>query len=194
MSRLKPIPPEQLSGEQKLLYDEMQSGIKTSYQGVQVQRADGALIGPFNPWLHQPTIGEAIWNLNRTLAGQATLRASVFETVVLVVGRHFQAAYEVYSHLIFASKAGLTDEQLATILSGSRPVGLDEQEGCAYDVAQSLVRGGVLPYPCYQQALKLLGEKALAEIVYFAGFYALACMTMNAYDVLAPGANVDGTG
>ena len=67
------IPPAELSPEQKSLYDEMRKGIASNFNAFKVEREDGALMGPWNPWLHEPAIGKAIWDL--TLARPPTHRS-----------------------------------------------------------------------------------------------------------------------
>ena len=55
--RLPLIPPAELSPEQKALYDEMREGIASNFNASKVEREDGALMGPSNPWLHEPAKG-----------------------------------------------------------------------------------------------------------------------------------------
>ena len=43
-----------------------------------------------------------------------------------------------------------------------------------------------MPGPVYARALRQFGPRTLSELVHLCGFYALACMTMNAYDVAPP--------
>ena len=55
--RLPIIPPAELSSEQKPLYDDMREGIAKNFQGFVNIRDDGALLGPWNPWIHEPAFG-----------------------------------------------------------------------------------------------------------------------------------------
>jgi hypothetical protein len=50
--RLRPISPRQLSHEQRPLYQEMRAGIEGSFRGFTAIDESGALLGPWNPWLH----------------------------------------------------------------------------------------------------------------------------------------------
>ena len=47
----------------------------------------------------------------------------------------------------------------------------------------ALLDGGVLPGPTYQAAIKLLGQPALNELVFWVGLYASVAITLNAFDV-----------
>ena len=52
--RLPLLPPASLSPDQKDLYDDMVAVIEKNFGELVARRADGALIGPFNGWLHFP--------------------------------------------------------------------------------------------------------------------------------------------
>jgi hypothetical protein len=71
--RLPLIPPAELSPEQKSLCDEMRKGIASNFNAFKVEREDGALMGPWNPWLHEPAIGKAIWDLTLAMTANASL-------------------------------------------------------------------------------------------------------------------------
>ena len=184
--RLPLIPPDELTADQRPFYDEMQAGIAASYHGVQTADKRGALVGPFNPWLHEPDIGRAIWKLNRVLSAPSSIPERPREVATLVVGGRFRATYEFESHRIFATRAGFPSSTVDAIIAGRKPDGLTEEEACAYDFAAALCAGGVVPEPLYAEALRLFGPRTTSELVYLCGFYALACMTMNAYDVAGP--------
>ena len=67
LMRRPPISPEHLSAEQRDLYDDMVGVIERNFGEVIARRQDGALIGPFNGWLHFPWFGRPAWALNRSL-------------------------------------------------------------------------------------------------------------------------------
>jgi hypothetical protein len=82
--RLPLIPPADLTPEQKSLYDEMRKGIASNFNAFKVEREDGALMGPWNPWLHEPQIGKAIWDLTLAMTANATLKDNVRQIAILV--------------------------------------------------------------------------------------------------------------
>ena len=49
-----------LSPDQKKLYDDMADVIEKNFGELIARRSDGALIGPFNAWLHFPQFGGAL--------------------------------------------------------------------------------------------------------------------------------------
>ena len=120
--RLPLIAPADLTPEQKPLYDDMRAGISGSFSAFRTEAADGALIGPWNAWLHEPAIGKAIWNLTLAMTAQASLPDPIRQIVILVVGARFDAAYELYAHIAVAEKEGMTPARLATLCARHKPV------------------------------------------------------------------------
>jgi 4-carboxymuconolactone decarboxylase len=184
--RLPIIPPANLNSEQKPLYDDMRDGIAKNFQGFINIRDDGALLGPWNPWIHEPQFGKPVWELTKAMVTRPSLPPAVREVAILVTGAHFRSAYELYAHVIVAENRGLSDEKLATIVAGQRPVDLTRQEAVAYDVASALVGGGVLPELTYRGAVEQFGQRGAAELSYLVGLYCLVSVTLNTFDVPVP--------
>lgn len=184
--RLAPLPPESLDPAQRAFHDESVAFIKSSFSGFATQRADGALLGPWTAWLRQPAIGQATQALVAAVAKLDALPKRTHEIVILAVGAHFDAAYELYAHCAVAEQAGLGERQIASLAAGHKPDDLTDAEAVAFDCARRLARGGALPGYLYAAAHKHLGDDGVAHLTYLAGIYALVCMTLNAYDVPAP--------
>ena len=184
--RLPIIPPAELNAEQKPLFDDMKQGIATSFQGFVNIRDDGALLGPWNPWIHEPKFGKPVWDLVKAIASKPLLPGPVREVAILVTGSHFRSAYELYAHVIVAENRGLSDEKLATIVAGQRPIDLTRQEAVAFDFAFALVNGGVLPELTYRAAVQEFGEHGAAELSYLVGVYCMVSVTLNTFDVPVP--------
>src|SRR3954467_5386406 len=156
--RLPLLPPADLTPEQKSLYDAMRKGITANFNAFKVEREDGALMGPWNPWLHEPGIGKAIWDLTLAMTANASLQDNVRQVVILVVGARFDAAYEIYAHIAVAEQDGMKPERLATLAADLKPADLSPEESVAFDSAYCLVRGGVLPEPLYRLAVATFGQ------------------------------------
>ena len=189
--RLAPIPPDQLSENQRALDESLRAGIKAHLQGFVSERKDGALIGPFSPMLHFPQFGAPLWSFLTALTENSTLPKPAHEVAILVTGARFRSRYELYAHEHMAARAGLSDIKVATIVAGERPADLTEQESVAYDTASALGRGGQLPEATYRAALKCFGDAGVAELVHLIGAYCLVSVLLNAYDVSVPGREED---
>lgn len=187
--RLPPIPPQDLTNEQRPLYDDMRSGIQKGFKGFVAEDAGGALLGPWSPWLHDPKVGGAIWELTKALSAGAILPDPCRQIAILVTGAHFHAGYEIYAHVAVAQGDGLPDGTIAVIVAGQRPSSLPHEQALAYDTAAALCRGGVLPALNYKLALQAFGAGGVAELIYLVGLYCLVSVTLNGFDVSVPEAS-----
>jgi len=184
--RLPLIAPADLTAEQKPLYESMRKGIASNFNAFKVEREDGALMGPWNPWLHEPAIGKAIWDFTLAMTANATLADNVRQIAILVVGARFDAAYEIYAHIAVAEREGMKPERLATLVADLKPNDLSADESVAFDVAYALVRGGILPEPLYRLAIARFGQHGTNELIYLVGLYALVSTTLNGFNVPVP--------
>ena len=184
--RLPLIAPADLTPAQKPLYDDMRAGIAGNFNTFKTIREDGALMGPWNPWLHEPAIGKAIWDFTLAMTANASLKDNVRQIAILVVGARLDAAYEIYAHIAVAEHEGMTPERLATLVADVKPNDLSPEESVAYDVAYKLVRGGVLPEPLYALAVKTFGQHGANELIYLVGLYSLVSTTLNGFNVPVP--------
>jgi 4-carboxymuconolactone decarboxylase len=184
--RLPLIPPAQLTPQQRALYDEMRKGIASNFNAFKVEREDGALMGPWNPWLHEPGIGKAIWDFTLAMTANASLPDNVRQIAILVVGARFDAAYEIYAHIAVAEKEAMKAERLATLVANLKPNDLSAEESVAFDFAYALVRGCTLPEPIYRLAVQTFGQHGTNELIYLVGLYCLVSTTLNGFNVPVP--------
>lgn len=184
--RLPLISPADLTPEQKPLYDDMRSGIASNFNTFTALRDDGALMGPWNPWLHEPVIGKAIWDLTLAMTAKASLKDNVRQVAILVVGARFDAAYEIYAHIAVAEHEGMRPERLASMVANLKPADLGPEESVAFDFTYALVRGGTLPEPLYRLAIDTFGQHGTNELIYLVGLYSLVSVTLNGFNVPVP--------
>lgn len=190
--RLKPISPSELTAEQRVLFDQIQNLSKSLNRGFTMARDDGAMLGPYNPMLHFPQFGGAVWGVNTALSQHTTLPKPVHELAILVTGARFSARYELYAHEFTAAKAGLSQTKIAALAAGARPGDLTDEEAVAFDVATALTRGAQLPESTYQAAVSAFGEQGMGELLFLIGFYCLISVLLNGFDVPVPGRDSDG--
>jgi 4-carboxymuconolactone decarboxylase len=105
--RLPILDPSGLSDEQKPLYKDMRAGIESHFRGFVNTRPDGALLGPWNPWLSEPHFGKPVWELVKAMVSNPSLPTAVREVAILVTGSHFRSCCELYAHVLVAEQRGL---------------------------------------------------------------------------------------
>jgi hypothetical protein len=95
--RLPLLAPASLSSDQKDLYDDMVDVIEKNFGELVARRKDGALIGPFNGWLHFPQFGKPAWAFNRAMWEHSVPPGAIHQLVILTAAK-FGARYEIYGH------------------------------------------------------------------------------------------------
>jgi hypothetical protein len=185
--RLPNIPSDQVTSEQRPLFDKLNTGIMENLQGFTTQTSDGSLIGPFSALLHFPAYGTPVWDLFLTLAGSSVLPKAAREVVILATAARFGSLYELYSHEAVAARSGLSASKIRTIAACERPSDLTGDESIAYDMAAVLNRGHQVPNSTYDAAVAAFGVQGVAEIAYFVGCYCLISTLLNTFDVNLPG-------
>jgi 4-carboxymuconolactone decarboxylase len=184
--RLPLLLPDELTPEQRTLYQDMRSGIASGFSAFKVIREDGALMGPWNPYLHEPTIGKTTWDLTKAIDQIASLPTDVREIAILVVGARYNCAFQIYAHVSVAEGLGIPLEQLATISARLKPATLAADQNVAYDITHALCAGATLPEPLYRMALKTFGQRGTNELIYLIGLYSMVAITLNAFNVPVP--------
>jgi hypothetical protein len=185
--RLPLIDPADFDPFQKALYDDMRAGIATGFNAFKTEQPDGKMIGPWNVSLHHPAVGKGSWDLTKAVNAIGVLSASVKEVVILVVGGHHRAAYEIYAHVAVAERVGMPLARISALVSNIKPDDLAADESAAFDMALALCRGGSVPEPTWRLAVETFGELGAAQLVFLVGVYAFVAMPLNGFDVPAPG-------
>lgn len=177
MSRLSILEPGDLTPEQRPIYDHIVNGRRSG------------IVGPYNAWLRSPALAERAERLGSYARYDSVLPPRLSELAILVTARHWQAEYEWYAHEPHARKAGLADHVIQAIRQGQRPTFEQADEAAVYTVAQALHAEHRLTDAVYQNALGVLGEQALVDLVGVLGYYGFVAMTLNCFEVpLPPGA------
>ena len=175
MSRLPVLQLQDLTAEQKRIYDEI------------ARVRNGVVRGPFPIWLRNPELADRANQFGNVLRMQGKLEKRLFELMVLIVARHWSAQYEWFSHAKAALKAGLSPEIVDAIQNSRRPESLREDEQLVYEIISEIVDTRTLSQPSYDRALAALGLDLLIELITAAGFYTMIAMVLNVFDAPVPG-------
>lgn len=183
MTRLPKLPPHDLTGDQRAVYDSIAGGRRA--QGPQRFRLtddDGALEGPFNAFLLQPRVGHALQALGAAIRYETQLSDRHREIAILVVAAQQESAFEWHAHEGQGRDAGLTDEELAG-LKASRFDALAGTDRTVAETAYALVERGDLDDAGYARALDVLGEPGLFEVLTLVGYYRALAVQLRVFRV-----------
>ncbi len=176
--RLKFLSPGEMSAEQKETYDESIAGKR------------GAPPAPMMAWLNSPEMARHATRLGEVLRFNTMFPPSLLEIAILVTARHWTAHYEWYAHKRLALKGGMDPDIIEAIRDRRTPDFDDPKGQMIYDVAKSLHEGHGLSQALYDDALKLLGERGVVEIIGLCGYYTMVSMTLNAFEFELPSGEV----
>jgi len=176
MSRLPELDPEQLSADQRRVYDAIASGPRAGVRG------------PFLALIHVPELADRIQHLGEYLRYGTSFPPRLSELVILSTARHYTCQYEWHAHEPHAQNGGLAQGVIDAIKAGQRPPSLQGDEAAVYDYTVELLRNGKVSDAAYQRVVGLFGPRGAVELAALIGYYIMIAMTLLAHDVgLPPG-------
>lgn len=182
--RLKRLIPEQMSEDQKLLYDAIAGGKRSQVaRKSPLTGADGALEGPFNAMLLAPKIGMALQSLGSAIRYESSLTSRIRELSILMVAAKWDCRFEQQAHEPLALDLGVTQQELAAIRSGGIPKAQSESEKLSFEAVSSLISPGDLDDEMYQKCKEELGEKEIFELTALVGYYTTLALQLRVFRV-----------
>lgn len=187
MTRLPRPRPDQLSPEQREVYDAIVGSGRGADGSFELLDGEGRLNGPFNAMVVAPHIGGALEHLGATLRSRSTLTGRAREIATLVAAASKQSEFLLYAHAGIGRAAGLTDSEIADLTAGRRPASLDELDGVVFDLATRLVTKNAVSEEEYQRFTALLGQPTIVEVSTLVGYYLLLAQQLALFEVELPG-------
>ena len=173
MARYEPVKVEKLTPEHKALYE-----------AVRANRP--RLVGPFSVLMHNPTLADAINRVVDAVRKDGKLEKRLYELIVLIVVRHWGAAYAWAVHDPLGRKAGLSGDVVDALQAQRKPTFVKQDEQAIYDAVTELLDNKKISEPVYQTLVKELGFDNALEAVACAGLYCMVGSVINAFDVPTP--------
>ena len=180
--RLPEITPDELTDEQRTVYDALRSGPRSSATS---NLAGRGLPGPYGVWVRAPAIGAPAQELGAAVRFRSGLAENVKEAAICTVGAHYKAKFEFAAHERLALAAGVDQRHLDALREG-RPAEFGGPEAIAHSVAAELVGSHRLSDETYAAALAEFGTEGVIELVTTVGYYCLISLTLNAFEVPLP--------
>lgn len=165
--RMPPIPPEKMTPEQRAAAAEF---MKT--------RDSKALPGPFIALLRSPNLINlasemGIWTR------QTSLPPRLFEFVVIITSRELSQNFEWRGHAASALKGGLSQDIVAAVADGRRPLRMAEDEEIVYDFTTELLKNKGVSDPTYARTVAKFGERGVIDMIGISGYYNLIGLVLN---------------
>ena len=176
--RLKLLSPDEMSADQRQTYDESIAGKR------------GAPPPPMMAWLNSPEMARHATRLGEVMRFDTVFPARISEIAILVTARHWTAHYEWFAHKRLALKGGLDPKIIDDIRDRRTPQFDDPKAKLVYDVAKSLHEGHGIAKGLYDEAVRMVGERGIVEIIGLCGYYTMVSMTLNSFEFSLPDGEV----
>lgn len=174
-NRLPPIDPDRLEPEQAKVYNRIVAGPR------------GAVRGPHRVLLHSPELASRVEQLGAYVRFQCAVPARQRELSILVVSAYWHADYEWHAHASLAARAGIPQSVVDAIGQKRVPNFDTPADEIVYKFSDELVRERLVSQPVYDAARALLDDAGVVDLTALIGYYAMLAMTLNVFEVEAPG-------
>lgn len=183
--RLPLLAPQEMTGEQRELYEAIAGGPRA---GGPFRMVDdrGRLLGPFNALLYRAPVGQAVQALGAALRFGSSLPDRTRELVICAVAAHWRSRYEWYAHSRVAQAVGVSAAELDAVGDGREPDGLAAGEAAALRLATALLRERAVDDDTHAAVVAEHGDAGVVEISVLVGYYQMLGGLLAAADVPVP--------
>jgi 4-carboxymuconolactone decarboxylase len=172
--RLAELSYEQLSPEQKAVWDEVVAGPRKKMHG------------PFFIWLHSPELLSRGEKLGLYARFHSSLPQRLSELCILIMASHWTASGEWIDHAPIARSLGIDAEALESLRKGLPAQFKQTDEAVTYQFAQELLTTHAVSDATYAEAKAILGERGVLDVTAVLGYYSFIAMSMKAF-AMKPG-------
>lgn len=132
-----------------------------------------------------PNVFEEWAQMAGQLFDSPTFTPRMREVIILRVGHLQESPYELAQHVVFARKAGLTDQQIDALQDRATldDAGFSGDERLVIDTVTELCTTRRLSDDSFAKAHALLGDEALTELLMIVSCYYGLALVLNAVDL-----------
>ena len=172
MARVKYISREDLSEDQRYIYDEIANS-----------RGMAKLPNPFEAILNSPEGTHHVAALGGYLRFKSKLPPVVRELVSAAIAWELKCEVEGVVHERFARQAGASDAGLTAIRQGKSLKDVPESEAIYLRFAYELLRTHEVKDATFNPVFKELGAQNITDLIFLVGYYNLFISTITALKV-----------
>jgi 4-carboxymuconolactone decarboxylase len=173
--RLTKLSYEQLSPEQKAVWDEVVAGPRKKMHG------------PFFAWLHSAELLSRGQNLGLYARFHSSLPPRLSELCILIMSAHWKVAGEWFDHFPIARDLGIDADALEALRKGQAAKFKQPDETAVYEFAQQLLQQRDVSNATYARTKDVLGERGVLDVVAVLGYYSFISMTMKTFAMMPEG-------
>jgi 4-carboxymuconolactone decarboxylase len=179
--------PAELDEPRRAVYDAIAGGPRAAGpQAFRLTDPDGRLEGPFNAMLVSPGVGLALQDLGAAVRYRTGLSDRAREIAILALAMLRSSDFEWYAHERVGRRAGLTEEELDSLLVGADPPSLSPTEKALLRTTRALATDADLDDEAFMAAEAALGREQLAELIVLVGYYDLLALSLRVWRTPLP--------
>jgi 4-carboxymuconolactone decarboxylase len=144
------------------------------------------LHGPGGIRLHSPKLSALQSAPSRYLRFEAGFSGPIRELIILITAREMNSRFEWFQHEAEALKEGLPQSIVDIVKHRKALDGISETEAVIIAFGRELLGARRVSSETYARALKLLGKRALVDMVSLMGNYAATALLLIAFDAHLP--------
>ena len=169
--RFVELDPATLTPAQKPVFDAIASGPRKTVPYI------------YHTLLASPEMAEKAQALGLFCRYGTEFSPRLSELAILVVSRHWQAAYEWSVHVHEARKAGLPEDVITALEADEVPVFADPDDALVYRFSSTYFAQNDVPDDLFAEAEARFGKKAVLELAGLLGYYSMLAIVLRIYRV-----------
>jgi 4-carboxymuconolactone decarboxylase len=173
MDRFLDISPDNLTAEQKSIFDRLVAG-------------RGRILGPYRVWIHSPTVASGMEQIGTYLNKRSSLSEREVEMVIIMIARHWQGEYVQAAHVKLGKQVGLAQDVIDALLAGKEPKLSNPHEAAVQKFAAAMIESRKLPDAEFVAVETALGRQGVAEVLVLLGYYTSVAMAMKVHEAPIP--------
>lgn len=167
--RFKPLQLHQLDPHQRAIFETIASGPRGSVPWI------------FHLYLESPEAAARIQKLGAFCRYGTGLPPHLSELAILVVAKHWDAAYEWSVHAKEALKAGIQPEIVAAIEEGVPPDFADSDSALIFAFSDETLRLRDVSDATFDAAVARFGRPVVVELAALIGYYSMLAIAMRVF-------------
>ncbi len=173
MSRIPELNKDELTDEQLEIYNA-------------ILGSRGNIAGPFRIWMYSPEFADRAQRLGEFVRYKTLFELRLSELAILVTARFWDCQVEWSLHEPFAVEGGLGADVIDAVRAGRVPDFQKPDEQAVYDFVTELLNNGSVADRTFNTLLDHAGNQGAVELTGLVGYYAMAAMTLNTFQVPLP--------
>jgi 4-carboxymuconolactone decarboxylase len=182
-ARLHTIPPGEMTPDQLEVYTMFREGPALAVP----HPAGGGLAGPPGIWLLSPPLARVLRGAAGAMRFGLQLSDRCREIALLLHAFDRDSAFEIYAHRRAGRAAGLGEDEIEGLATRTAPAFRSEEEVSVFRTTVALLDRRTLDDAEYAEAVGVLGERKLFELVSLVGYYDLVATQLAVFRVEPPG-------